>query len=294
VLHYWFLLPVGILIATLVMSSGVSGATLWVPVYFLWLHFDISLAFWLGLLTVLFGKGSGVYRNWRDGSYVGPLIIRYLAVMVPAAILGALLEPYLPERILVIGFGIFVLINGFVIGWRTLRNRYASISHEKISWIAAIIGGLLTGLISIGGGIMTLPSILTYRSALRPGYAVGTVTIIIFFTSVAAELGRMQPLFIHQLATELPAIGAVMLWAAPGVIIGGQLGPRLAQIMPSPRHARLYFSAVLLLVGILTLARGGSIKSVEARIGLLSPATSAHVKSVTYISGSDFHRGRLQ
>ena len=32
-LQYWFLLPVGVGIAVLVMSAGVSGATLWVPVY---------------------------------------------------------------------------------------------------------------------------------------------------------------------------------------------------------------------------------------------------------------------
>ena len=54
-LHYWFLLPVGIAIAALVMSAGVSGATLWVPVYLLWLKLDAPVAFWLGLLTMLFG-----------------------------------------------------------------------------------------------------------------------------------------------------------------------------------------------------------------------------------------------
>jgi uncharacterized protein len=184
--------------------------------------------------------------------------------MVPAAILGALLEPYLPERILVMGFGIFVLINAIVTGIRTLRNSYASAAHEKVSWGAATIGGLLTGLISIGGGIMTLPSILSHRSAQRPGYAVGTVTIIIFFASVAAELGRLQPLFIHRLGAELPLIAAVMIWAAPGVIIGGQLGPRLAQLMPSQRHALLYFCAVLAVVGCLTLARGSATPSQPA------------------------------
>jgi uncharacterized membrane protein YfcA len=46
-----------------------------------------------------------------------------------------------------------------------------------------------------------------------------------------------------------------MLWAAPAVVLGGQIGPRLAQKLTSERHARLYFSAVLMLVGILTLWR---------------------------------------
>lgn len=255
-LHYWFLLPVGIVIATLVMSSGVSGTTLWVPVYFLWLGFDISLAFWLGLLTVLFGMGSGVHRNMRDGTYNSRLIWRYSLITIPAAIVGALIEPYLNERVLVTGFGAFVLIDAIVIGWRTFGSRQDHEPHDSISYAPAIIGGLLTGVISIGTGILTLPSILRHRSVQRAGSAVGTVTILIFVTSIAAELGRMQPLLIKRLGADLPAVVAVMLWAAPGVLIGGQCGPRLAQIMPSQRHARLYFCAVLLVVGCLTLARG--------------------------------------
>jgi uncharacterized protein len=74
-LHYWFLLPVGVAIAALVMSVGVSGATLWVPVYLLWLKLRAPLAFWLGLFTMLPGFGSGVYRNWRDGTYDDPLVL---------------------------------------------------------------------------------------------------------------------------------------------------------------------------------------------------------------------------
>ena len=103
---------------------------------------------------------------------------------------------------------------------------------------------------------LTFPSILRHRSVQRAGSAVGTATILIFVTSIAATVGRMQPLFIKRLGVDLPAIVAVMLWAAPGVVIGGQCGPRLAQIMPSQRHACLYFCAVLLVVGCLTLARG--------------------------------------
>lgn len=254
-LHYWFLLPIGSLIATLVMSAGVSGATLWVPVYFLWLGFNISVAFWLGLFTVLFGTGSGVYRNWRDASYDGPLIRQYLTVTIPAAVLGALAQPYINERILVAAFGGFMLLEAFVIGVRAIGYRGGYDPHGSVSYRAAITGGLLTGVISIGVGVLALPSALRHRSVQRPGSAVGTIIIIIFFTSLAAELGRMRPVFIAQLHAVLPTLAEVLLWAIPGVVIGGQIGPRLARKMPSERHARFYFCAVLTVVGCLTLAR---------------------------------------
>lgn len=237
------------------MSSGVSGATLWVPVYFLWLGFNISVAFWLGLFTVLFGKGSGVYRNWRDGSYDGPLIRQYLIVTMPAAVVGALVQPYINEHILVGGFGGFMLIEAVVIGVRAIRHSGASDPHSSVSYPAAVTGGLLTGVISIGIGVLALPSVLRHRSVQRPGSAVGSITIIIFFTSLAAELGRMRPVFIQQLHAVLPTLAMALLWAIPGVVIGGQIGPRLAQKIRSERYARFYFCAVLIGVGALTLAR---------------------------------------
>jgi uncharacterized membrane protein YfcA len=254
-LHYWFLFPIGSLIATLVMSAGVSGAALWVPVYFLWLGFNISIAFWLGLFTVLFGKGSGVYRNWRDGSYDGPLIRQYLILTIPAAVLGAFIQPCINEHVLVGVFGGFMLVEAVVIGLRAIRQSGAYDPHNSLAYPAAIIGGLLTGFISIGVGVLALPSVLRHRSVQRPGSAVGTITIIIFFTSLAAELGRLRPVFIEQLHALMPTLTMVLLWAIPGVVVGGQIGPRLAQKIRSERLARFYFCAVLMVVGAITFAR---------------------------------------
>src|SRR5262249_1609710 len=122
-LQYWFLLPVGVAIAVLVMSAGVSGATLWVPVYLLWLRLGVPLAFWLGLVTMLFGFGSGVYRNWRDGTYDGPLVKRFLAASTPAAFIGGWCAPLINDKLLIALFGIFLLVYGGAIAARTLRNK---------------------------------------------------------------------------------------------------------------------------------------------------------------------------
>jgi uncharacterized protein len=256
-LHYWFLLPLGIAIATLVMSAGVSGATLWVPVYLLWLRLDVATAFWLGLLTMLFGFGSGVYRNWRDRSYDGPLVRGFMAASVPAALVGGWAAALVNERVLVGGFGLFLFAYAMVLSYFELRARGEDDdgAGSGVSYPIAIVGGLLTGLISIGVGIVAMPSVLRHRSIHTPGAGIGSLVIIIFFTSLAATIGRLRPAFVDQLARNLPELAAILLWAAPAVVIGGQIGPRIAQLIPSKRHARLYFSAVLLVVGALTLAR---------------------------------------
>jgi uncharacterized protein len=259
-LHYWFLLPVGVAISALVMSAGVSGATLWVPVYLLWLKLEAPVAFWLGLLTMLFGFGSGVIRNLRDGTFDGVLVRRYLAVAVPAALVGGWASGSINQGLVVALFGAFLIMYAILIAGRTLGMRGDGDRHDRVPFLIALLGGALTGLISIGIGIVAMPSVLRHRSSRSPAAAIGSLVMIIFFTSVAATIGRMRPSLISALRRDSAQVLAIAIWAVPGVVIGGQLGPRLAQRLPSERHTRLYFSAVLLVVGVLTLARAAALR----------------------------------
>ena len=258
--HYWFLLPVGVAIGALVMSAGVSGATLWVPVYLLWLRLDAPIAFWLGLFTMLFGFGSGVIRNLRDGTYDGVLVRRYLLFAIPAALVGGWLSGSVNQAFIVALFGAFLIVYAILIAGRTLRMRGDTNRHDNVPVAIALLGGALTGLISIGIGILAMPSVLRHRSSRSPGAAIGSLVMIIFFTSLAATIGRMRPSLISVLRRDSSQMFAIAIWAVPGVVIGGQIGPRLAQMLPSERHTRLYFSAVLLVVGVLTLARAAAIR----------------------------------
>jgi uncharacterized protein len=259
-LEYWFLLPIGVAIATLVMSAGVSGATLWVPVYLLWLRLDTPVAFWLGLLTMLFGFGSGVIRNFRDGTFDGGIVRGYLLVAIPAALIGGWVSGSVNQTAIIGLFGIFLLVYAMVIGGRAIGMRVDADRHDRISLSIALVGGALTGLISIGIGILAMPSVLSHRLSRTPAAAIGSLVMIIFFTSLAATIGRMRPSLISELRRDAVQIVAIAIWAIPGVVIGGQLGPRLAQMLPSERHTRLYFSAVLLVVGVLTLARAAAAR----------------------------------
>jgi len=258
--HYWFLLPVGVAIGALVMSAGVSGATLWVPVYLLWLKLDAPIAFWLGLLTMLFGFGSGVIRNFRDGTFDGALVRRYLLVAIPAALVGGWISGSVNQALIVALFGTFLILYAIVIAGRTLGMRSDGARHDHVPVSIALLGGALTGLISIGIGIMAMPSVLRHRSSRSPATAIGSLVMIIFFTSLAATIGRMRPTLISALRHNSSQMVAISIWAVPGVVVGGQIGPRLAQMLPSERHTRLYFSAVLLVVGVLTLARAAAVR----------------------------------
>jgi uncharacterized protein len=253
--EYWFLFPVGIAICATLTSAGVSGATLWVPVYLLWLGLSVPLAFWLGLLTMLFGFGSGVYRNWCDRSYDAALVRNYLTASAPAAFAGGWLAGLVNESVLVGFFSLFLFIYSATIAIRTIGNHEPAERRDSISYPLAVAGGMLTGLISIGVGILALPALLRHQSVRNPGNAIGSLVMIIFFTSLAASVGRLRPAFVADIGANLPRLGAILLWAIPAVTIGGQVGPRLAQKLSSERQVRLYFSTLLLIIGVLTLTR---------------------------------------
>src|SRR5262245_12708533 len=106
---YWYLLPVGVAIAVLAMSSGVSAGNFWVPVYLLWARFEPPLAFWMALATMLCGYGSGVVRNLWQETFDRHTTTQYLRFTIPAALAGGYVAPALDVSWLVLLFGLFVL-----------------------------------------------------------------------------------------------------------------------------------------------------------------------------------------
>jgi uncharacterized protein len=252
---YWFLLPVGVSIAFLAMSSGISAGNFWVPVYLLWTQFDAPVAFWMTLATMLCGYGSGVVRNLHQGTIHRGFIVQYLPLTVPAAVVGAYLSPALNVSWLILLFGVFVC--GY--GARMLVQRWHQPAtpqrlRTKLPWGIATSGGVLLGLIAVGLGELMLPRMLADRQLSRPAEAVGAAVLIIFVTSLAAALVRLNGPFMAALVEQHTTLLRAMAFAAPGVILGGQLGPMLARRF-NARTLQLYVAVLLMLVGALMLAR---------------------------------------
>jgi uncharacterized membrane protein YfcA len=254
-LAYWYLFPVAIIIAVLAMSAGVSGSNFWIPVYLLWLNIEPKMGFWLALLTMLFGFGSGVVKNLLGNNINWYLVGRYLLVAVPASIAGALLVPFAPVQILLLLFSAFVLAYGSYLIFLCIRRTEMEIKeHAHIFWGRAALAGFLKGLIATGLGKLILPGLLGHKRIRSPVEAVGTVVMIIFVVNIAAVVFRLTPSFISDLIVDGEQILSIMIWVAPGVVIGGQLGPMLASKL-SIKGMKAYVGVVLILVGLLILVR---------------------------------------
>jgi uncharacterized membrane protein YfcA len=227
---------------------------------------------------MLCGYGSGVVRNLWQETLDRRVILRHLPYTVPAALVGGYLAPALNVSWLVVLFGLFVFSYGIRMLVNLLRSRVGepkggkpdvSSALEKPSAISssflreragvrdgatALLGGLLLGLITVGLGELLLPRLLTERKPLAPAALVGSMAVLIFVTSVAAALVRLNGSFLMALSEQRDTLLGALAFAGPGALLGGQLGPVVAQHL-NAITLRWYLAVILLLVGILMLVR---------------------------------------
>ena len=78
--------------------------------------------------------------------------------------------------------------------------------------------------------------------------------MIVFIVNIFALVSRMNRELVGTLTESGPYIASVMLWVAPSVILGGQIGPQIAQHLPR-NVLRAYVGGLLMVVGGLILIR---------------------------------------
>ena len=237
---YWFMFPVAIVVATCAMLSGIGGAALFTPIFVLlfpilgpeYVLASTFAAISTALLTQTFGFLSGFIGYYRRRMIDFDLAVRFVKITVPIGIIGALVAHAVPDGLLIAAYAILVFV--LAIGMLFLRSappsrpNYDDASRKpdiKRSDFALAGGGaFLTGLVSVGIGEVLI-SRLTKRG-IPVGIAAATSVAIVFATIIAATTT-----LVAQLIRD-GGVGAVpwnlIVYEVPGVLIGGQIGPRLA------------------------------------------------------------------
>ena len=254
---YWYLFPLGIIIATLYTSTGISGANFWTPIYLLVINLDPLVSFWLALVSMIFGSLGGLIGHSRNGTINRSLVLKYLPVTIPFAVIGALLVRYTNVTYLMMMFGCFVSGYGIYLLYRTTTRNEETKKHEKNLYLPAAAGGILTGLISVGLGKLMLVPLINHRDITSPAMAAGTTLIIVFVTSALAIFFRLNSGFIDSLQTNLPTIISMMIYEIPGILVGSQVGPYLVKRL-DPASMKKYVALLLLIIGTLVLVRAYS------------------------------------
>jgi uncharacterized membrane protein YfcA len=278
-LAYWFLFPISIGIGFLANGAGIGGATFFTPLFILVLGLEPQVAVGVALITEVFGFASGVSAHTRART-IDWKVARMLAVVsVPAAVVGSLVAGYVPPELLklLLGLGLLVIAAVFI-RHSDVQEEMAAISrgegvvqpstsrrivtrdgetldyelcrHNEGRWFAGV-GGTFVGLISTGLGELNNYA-LVIRCRIPTRVTVATSAAVVAVTALAASVTHFVG-FVQDGGDTLDIILSIVIFTVPGVIIGGQLAPKLSQRVKGEDLIR-FLGWLFLAVGLLTLA----------------------------------------
>ena len=238
-------LPVGVIIASLASAVGIGGGILWMPFFLIFLKLPPETAVVTSLLVQTAGMGSGSAAFIKKKTADLPLAGFFLLLALPGLGLGALLTRLLSSANLELALGILTLTTAFL--FVSANQKYADTGQDRVpvkrahryGWVVSIMA-VASGMLSVSIGEWLVPLMRSHLT-LRMRAAVATSIVTIFGTCIAGSL------FHVILGSSVDLI--TLAWAVPGVIIGGQVGPRITEKI-NERMLKEVFIFLLTLIGI--------------------------------------------
>jgi uncharacterized membrane protein YfcA len=259
---YWFMFPVSILVATCAMLSGIGGAALFTPIFILLFPLlgpEYTLASTMtaiaaALFTQTFGFMSGFVGYYRRKLIDYELAKRILWFSIPVAVAGAVVANAVSDSVLIASYSILVAVLAFVM-WRNpikpgdpavhlegrvviekTDSRGQTYSYDRPvlgagSYALTGVGAFLTGMVSVGIGEVTISQLT--RKNIPIAVAAATSVLVVILTVVFASATLFIELIRAGGWTAVP--WDLLVYDIPGVLIGGQIGPRLQGLVPQHR-----------------------------------------------------------
>nr|MDJ0813538.1 sulfite exporter TauE/SafE family protein [Woeseiaceae bacterium] len=251
-----------IVVATCAMLSGIGGAALFTPIFILvfpllgeeYVLATTMTAVAAALFTQTFGFLSGFIGYYRRKLIDYELARRILRVSIPVAILGAVVANYVPGSVLIASYAILVAVLAYVM-WRNpikpgdpavhlegrvvvektdSRGHTYSYDRPELSpgnYAITGVGAFLTGMVSVGIGEVTISQLT--RKGIPIAVAAATSVLVVILTIVFATATLVVELIQAGGWTAVP--WNLLIYDIPGVLIGGQIGPRLQGLIPQHR-----------------------------------------------------------
>ncbi len=275
--QYWFMLPVSVMVATSAMLCGIGGAALFTPIFILvfpligpeYVLESTVAAIGTALLTETFGFSSGFVGYYRKKTIDFELAVRLLRVAVPVAIVGAFSAHFFPDWSLIGGYALLVFALAIVLVFlhheslprlatpkeqRRMRRKVDSHGREYVyphvelgpmSGVTTAVGAFLTGIVSVGIGEVVVPQ-LTKRG-IPVAVAAATSVAVVIVTAACASFTLIGQIISEGGMDAVP--WNLVMYTIPGVIIGGQIGPRL-QGLVEQRTMEKAIGVVFLVIAI--------------------------------------------
>ena len=276
--EFWYLFPISLIIATVAMSSGIGGAVFFSPLFMLALKLEPSIAVGTALATEFFGFTSGVVAYSRAKLIDYKLALNLLIFSVPFAILGSIYGDLVPPVVLkgIFAVGLLLIGQQLFTSWRKeermkhekirveeFKNNYESsltdrngntynytICNKNMGRLFAGIGGAFVGMISVGLAELQEYHLVS-RCKVPTPVAVGTSIFVVVITVFVASAGHIIA-FANEGSQTINQVLNLLIFTAPGVVAGGQIGAKLQSKVPEDKM-KATVSILFVAVGIFML-----------------------------------------
>lgn len=252
-LDYWYMFFMCIIISAIAMSSGIGGATFFVPFVLLVLDVPIASAIAIGIFVEIFGFAFGVYNHWRRGSVdviLAGKIIQYAAPLVLiGVILNHLLEPKIIEYIFILALMIFATQLLLHHSRREEKEKRFDFGGAMISGL----GGLLLGFVSSGLGEANEYNLFV-RLRRKPAIVAGTSVLVVAVCAIIATI--IQTIYFVS-SEQLGAIAPytmLIIYSVLGAYFGAWLGAQVASGVDRDKF-RSFISVLLYVVALVSIVR---------------------------------------
>ena len=241
----WIAFPTGILIATVVSAIGLGGGILWMPFFLIVMKLRPETAVITSLFIQTAGMASGSVAFFMQKKVDVKLALIILAIAFPGIMAGACLANILSSHLIEVVLGVMVMMTAFV--FVSTNEKYTELGEPKAdyakipkySWVPAL-SSVVSGMLSISMSEWLIP-VMRSKLSLKMSGAIATCIVIALGTCLMGSA-------IHLLMGG-KANFSIVMFAVPGVLIGGQIGPRITTRI-NERLLKEIFIFLLTLVGI--------------------------------------------
>lgn len=242
---------------------GIGGGLIMVPVLsFLFeaqhisQHNILHLALGTSMATILFTSISSAWQhhahkavNWDAFRFITPGILLGTA-------LGALIVGYVATFYLAIFFVLFVYFAAtqMLIGFKPDATRNYP-TRAEVTVAGMVIGGI-SSIVSIGGGVLSVPYLLWHKQPLR--HAIATSAALGFPIAFGGTLGYIATGYFRGEGLPAYSLGyvylPVLLWLVIGTMLTAPLGAKATHRMPVDT-LRQIFALVLFMLATRMLVK---------------------------------------
>lgn len=193
---------------------------------------------------------GGTFAFARSGNLQFRRIAPFLITSIPAAWAGGRIPVSETLFIGVLGFSLLAAGLHLALDRKRDADAHVQPASSMLAWIVGGLIGFLSGLVGIGGGIFLAPVLYLIRWG-KPKEIAGACSVFILMNSLSGLTGQLM---------KLGDMGALSMigdyWMLfPAVLIGGQVGSRLANVGLSSLAIKRLTAVLILYVSVRLLLR---------------------------------------